>query len=96
MTNQQKQEAIIAALGSVQAYNKALWEKLPPDFYMYMDAEGNLSIPDGSIAEYLKREMGKGLTYEAIERRDIERFKAITDELYRETHGEKIGSVQGG
>jgi hypothetical protein len=82
MTNQEKQTAILEKLGSLQAYNRLLWEKIPPDFYMVMDSQGNITVPDGSIQEYLNREMASGLSYDQIRERDTERFCKITEELY--------------
>lgn len=84
MTNEQKQNAMIEMLGSVQAYNRLVFEKIPPDFYIVLDSNGDITVPNGSIAEYLKRGMANGLSYEEIKERDLARFSKITDDLYSE------------
>ena len=85
----EKQQQLINHFGSVELYQKNIFDKIPPLFYMVCDDEGNVEIDSESVGIYLNKEMSESnLSIEEICERDLNTFSTIIDKFHAETFNE--------
>lgn len=85
MNSQEKLQALIQHFGSVEEYQKQVFDKIPPMFVMVMDEQGNVTADQASMMAYIKKEMETGISFDDLLDRETKRFEQIVDELYQQT-----------